>query len=98
MNFLIDLARHPSFRSADVHTGFIPQHFDSLFPALEVSDTLLAQAATSLVLNEFKASTKNALNLNSSNPFVIENGLRLNHHGIRNFKLKFNSVGKFNLN
>lgn len=92
------MARHPSFRAADVHTGFIPQHFDSLFPALEVSDTLLAQAAASLVLNEFKAATKNAHRLNSNNPFVVENGLRLNHVGIRNFKLKFNDVGKFVLN
>lgn len=87
------MARHPSFRAADVHTGFIPQHFDSLFPALAVDDTMLTQAAVALVVNEFSAAQRNGGA--QPNPFVIEAGKRFNHAGIRNFKLKFNKIGKF---
>lgn len=88
------MARHPSFRAADVHTGFIPQHFDSLFPELKITSTQLTQAAVALVLNELTASTKNAEH-SSRNPFVIENGLRLNHLGIRRYQFKFNNIGKY---
>lgn len=86
------MARHPSFRAADVHTGFIPQHFDTLFPALSVDATMLTQAAAALVVNELSAAHRNAKG-GAPNPFVIEAGMRLNHDGIRNFKLKFNNVG-----
>lgn len=87
------MARHPSFRAADVHTGFIPQHFDTLFPELKITNSQLAQAAVALVLNELNASTKNSRS-SSRNPFVIENGLRLNHLGIRRYQLKYNNISK----
>uniref|UniRef100_A0A1B0BPL6 Methylcrotonoyl-CoA carboxylase subunit alpha, mitochondrial n=1 Tax=Glossina palpalis gambiensis TaxID=67801 RepID=A0A1B0BPL6_9MUSC len=35
INFLIDLANHSEFRAGNVHTGFIDQHFDTLFPPAE---------------------------------------------------------------
>ena len=78
VNFLIDLAKHPSFQAADVHTGFIPQHFDSLFPEIKISDDVLTQAAVAFVMNENTASLVNALkagkgktnSINSILPFL----------------------------
>lgn len=91
VNFLIDLARHPSFKAADVHTGFIPQHFDTLFPQLNVSDTVLCQAAIAVVLNELKCSAISSGR--SGSPFVVESGFRVNHVAVRNVNLKFNEKG-----
>lgn len=90
VNFLIDLARHPSFKAADVHTGFIPQHFDTLFPPLAVSETVLCQAGIAIVLNELKFSRNSAI---SGDPFVAESGFRMNHVAIRKVNLKFNDKG-----
>lgn len=87
VNFLIDLARHPHFRSGDVHTGFIDEHFKTLFPPLEVSEGVLCQAATALALNELNAAKINSIT--SADPFVAAANLRLNHDLIRQFKLKF---------
>lgn len=91
VNFLITLARHPSFRSGDVHTGFIPQHFDSLFPPMTICDNVLAQAAVALIKN-----AENAENVNrqAGGAFVDGKGFRLNHLGVRKFQLKFNDKGE----
>lgn len=90
VNFLLDLARHPSFRAADVHTGFIPQHFDSLFPALKVSDEILIQAALAIELNSLNAASMSSTALN--NPFVAANGMRLNHVASRKYHFKYNDM------
>ncbi|KAJ6599630.1 Methylcrotonoyl-CoA carboxylase subunit alpha, mitochondrial, partial [Pseudolycoriella hygida] len=87
VNFLIDLARHPSFKAADVHTGFIPQHYDTLFPPLNVSDTVLCQAAVAVVLNELKFSRSSS---RPGDPFVSESGFRINHVAVRKVNFKFN--------
>lgn len=63
---------------------------DSLFPELQVSETLLGQAAVAVVLNESQATHNQ---LRSNNPFVLENNLRLNHIGIRKINLEFNETG-----
>ncbi|KAG4077353.1 hypothetical protein HA402_009754 [Bradysia odoriphaga] len=88
VNFLIDLARHPSFKAADVHTGFIPQHFDTLFPPLNVSETVLCQAGIAIVLNELKFNRNSSGR--SGDPFVEESGFRMNHVAVRKVSLKFN--------
>lgn len=93
VNFLIDLARHPSFKEADVHTGFIPQHFDTLFLPLSISDTVLCQAAVAIVLNELKFKQNSAASGRSGDAFVIESGFRINHVVIRRLNLKFNDKG-----
>lgn len=87
---MIELARHPAFRAADVHTGFIPEHMDSLFPKLQVSESVLTQAAVAVILNESQATRSQ---LRTNNPFVLEQNLRLNHIGIRNIRVKFDGVG-----
>lgn len=88
INFLIDLARHPSFQTGDVHTGFIDEHFNTLFPPEKITETTITQAATALFMNEMYATLKHSES--TKNPFYIEQNLRLNYDAIRTFKLKFN--------
>ncbi|XP_055716132.1 methylcrotonoyl-CoA carboxylase subunit alpha, mitochondrial [Phlebotomus papatasi] len=91
VNFLLDLANHPSFRAADVHTGFIPQHFDTLFPPLIVSESSLIQAAVAVVVNELNAAVSNgAASGGASNQFNDANNFRLNHVAVREFQFKAN--------
>lgn len=52
IRFLDNLASHEAFRSGDVHTGFIGQHYEDLFPQRKLSDVTLCQAAMALVLAE----------------------------------------------
>ena len=52
IRFLDNLAGHDAFRSGDVHTGFIGQHYDDLFPKKELSDITLCHAAMAIVLAE----------------------------------------------
>lgn len=93
VNFLIDLARHEFFRKGDVHTGFIQQHFDSLFPAKPISNEVLAQAAIGMIINENNAALCNSLRAGQFNdPFTMYPGFRVNSTDIRT--LKFNSEGK----
>jgi 3-methylcrotonyl-CoA carboxylase alpha subunit len=95
VNFLIDLANHPSFQAADVHTGFIPQHFDSLFPPLVLDDDVLCQAVVAIICNENNAILQNAIRLGANNnPFMIEHGVRLNYTAARELNLKFNDKGE----
>lgn len=90
VNFLIDLASHPHFRAADVHTGFIPQHFDTLFPAIKVSETKVCQAVLALLTKEQVTSQVNAhLSPRPNNPFNVADNRRLNYSAVREIKLKF---------
>ena len=52
IRFLDNFASHEAFRSGDVHTGFIGQHYEDLFPQRKLSDVTLCQAAMALVLAE----------------------------------------------
>lgn len=90
---MIDLARHEYFQKADVHTGFIPQHFDTLFPPIVISNNVLAQAAIGLIVNENNAALCNSLRAGQLNdPFTINAGFRVNTNDIRT--VKFNNEGK----
>lgn len=60
VQFLDDLAGSDGFIQGLVHTGFIQQHHDELFPKRTVSDELLCQAAIGLVLLEKKRLTDTA--------------------------------------
>lgn len=55
VQFLDDLAGSDGFIQGQVHTGFIQQHHDDLFPKRTVSDELLCQAAIGLVMLERKS-------------------------------------------
>lgn len=95
INFLIDLASHPEFQLANVHTGFIEQHFDTLFPPIVIQRQHLAQAALSLVFNELQAGNSNASS--NQDPFASSPNARLNYALIRRYNLRANEKGKFNI-
>lgn len=88
MNFLLDLASHPSFQAADVHTGFIDQHFDSLFPPIEISNQTVTQAIVALLTNERNAEFQNAAQKRS--PFSAGDSFRVNSNAIREIELMAN--------
>ncbi|KAG5644145.1 hypothetical protein DXG03_009039 [Asterophora parasitica] len=53
VEFLRTLAGNPSFIDAELETGFIPKHFDELFPAIEEpKPELFAQAALFIALRD----------------------------------------------
>lgn len=87
INFLIDLAAHPEFQQGNVHTGFIDQHYDTLFPSIEIKDEDLCKAATALVLNETQVFDHNA---SKNDPFNATQNWRLNYSLIKSYQLKAN--------
>lgn len=52
IGFLYDLAKHPQFEKGHVHTGFIAEHGEELFPLQELSQSRLCQAVLALLLTE----------------------------------------------
>lgn len=90
---MIDLARHEYFQKGDVHTGFITQHFDTLFPTKTVSNEVLAQAAIGLIVNENNAALCNSLRAGQLNdPFTINSSFRVNSSEVRT--VRFNNEGR----
>ncbi|XP_039947656.1 methylcrotonoyl-CoA carboxylase subunit alpha, mitochondrial [Bactrocera tryoni] len=87
INFLIDLAAHPEFQQGNVHTGFIDQHFDTLFPPIEIKVEQLCKAAVALVLNEMQVFGSNAI---KNDPFIATPNGRLNYSLIKSYQLKAN--------
>lgn len=86
------MARNESFQAADVHTGFIPQHFDALFPKIEVSNNVLIQAAVALIINENNALLCNSINAGNINDvFAIEQSFRVNSNATRDVKFVFDA-------
>lgn len=76
-----------------MHTGFINQHFDTLFPPITVSNDVLTQAAIGLIINENNAALCNSLRAGKLNdPFTINTGFRVNSSEVRT--VKFNNDGK----
>jgi 3-methylcrotonyl-CoA carboxylase alpha subunit len=74
IEFLYTLASHPAFVAADVHTGFIPQHFDALFPPRPDNDpATLATAA--LASFQRDASALRSVGM-SQNPWSLLAGRR----------------------
>ncbi|KAG8445138.1 hypothetical protein GDO86_010053 [Hymenochirus boettgeri] len=80
IDFLLNLSGHPSFEAGDVHTDFIPQHHNDLFPdRKKTSREVLCQAALGLILKE-KLLTEE-FNIQSGDqfsPFASSNGRRIN--------------------
>jgi 3-methylcrotonyl-CoA carboxylase alpha subunit len=81
------LARHEYFQKGDVHTGFITQHYDTLFPQKVIKNEVLAQAALGLIINENNAALINSLRAGKLNdPFAINSDFRVNSNHIRTVK------------
>lgn len=90
VNFLIDLARNKAFRSGEVHTAFIDQHFASLFREVKAPERILSQAGLALFLNELNVLQLNEKLCSTSkvDPFVSTAESRINHDYVREFKLR----------
>ncbi|OWF40975.1 Methylcrotonoyl-CoA carboxylase subunit alpha, mitochondrial [Mizuhopecten yessoensis] len=84
IQFLMDLAGNPHFEAAQVHTDFIPQHYNELFPERTVSDTALCQAAISLVQQEaVRARERSTATKDPFSPFTLCTAARVNSQLIR---------------
>ncbi|KAK2171857.1 hypothetical protein NP493_1019g00020 [Ridgeia piscesae] len=89
IRFLDNLAGHDAFRSGDVHTGFIGQHYDDLFPKKELSDITLCHAAMAIVLAEHDQVMRAAANSKDPfSPFAVGCGVRVNDLYQRQLKLR----------
>lgn len=80
IDFLLSLSGHPAFEAGDVHTNFIPQHYNELFPPKKgTSNEMLCQAALGLILKEQLLT--NQFNLHWEDrfsPFASSSGRRMN--------------------
>ncbi|XP_076246783.1 methylcrotonoyl-CoA carboxylase 1 isoform X2 [Calliopsis andreniformis] len=80
IEFLKDLCSHPCFRQGKVHTGFIKEHYEELFPALCLPSEVAIQAALASILYEEMQLLRSSIRTTDPvNPFASETGLRLNH-------------------
>src|SRR5690606_35605581 len=53
IEFLKSLSSHEEFDRGNVHTGFIEDHYDELFPCVQVPDaSFVLQAAMAMILRE----------------------------------------------
>ncbi|XP_053163630.1 methylcrotonoyl-CoA carboxylase subunit alpha, mitochondrial isoform X1 [Hemicordylus capensis] len=89
VDFLLSLSSHPEFEAGNVHTNFIPQHYDELFPPQKViSKVSLCQAALGLILREkMTTDTFRDLSEDKFSPFASSNGRRINIPYLRNLTL-----------
>ncbi|XP_061493390.1 methylcrotonoyl-CoA carboxylase subunit alpha, mitochondrial [Rhineura floridana] len=89
VDFLLDLSGHPEFEAGNVHTNFILQHYDDLFPPkTAISEMALCQAALGLVLREkMMTETFKIQSGDKFSPFASSSGRRINIPYIRNLAL-----------
>ncbi|XP_034239215.1 methylcrotonoyl-CoA carboxylase subunit alpha, mitochondrial [Thrips palmi] len=85
VNFLMNLCQHKEFQKGNVHTGFIPEYHENLFPKQNVSDNLLVQAAFASVLCELNDAIVGTVQNNDFSDSL--SGFRLNHKLSRKIKL-----------
>jgi len=80
IEFIKNLCIHTKFRNGEVHTGFIEENFEQLFPKLETSNEILIQGTLASILFEDMNSLSTSLDSKDPfSPFVMETGIRLNH-------------------
>lgn len=92
IEFIKDLCAHPKFQRGEVHTGFIEENFEQLFPELRTSSGVLIQGTLASILHEDMESLRASLETKDPlTPFAVETGLRLNHVLNRTFRF---DVGK----
>ncbi|XP_076066589.1 methylcrotonoyl-CoA carboxylase 1 isoform X2 [Oratosquilla oratoria] len=89
ITFLMDLASHPKFVEGDVHTDFIPQHYDELFPNKPVTSKDLCEAALAIILNEYNENVRRiSKSQDPTSPFAPSVIPRFNHKLTRPIALK----------
>ncbi|XP_012542973.1 methylcrotonoyl-CoA carboxylase subunit alpha, mitochondrial [Monomorium pharaonis] len=80
IEFIKDLCAHPKFQNGEVHTGFIEENFEQLFPKIHSSNKILMQGTLASILYEDIESLSTSLETKDPfTPFAMETGLRLNH-------------------
>lgn len=80
IEFIKDLCAHPKFQNGEVHTGFIKENFEQLFPKLQTSNRILIQGTLISILYEEMESLRASLETEDPfTPFAVETGLRINH-------------------
>ncbi|XP_067217264.1 methylcrotonoyl-CoA carboxylase subunit alpha, mitochondrial isoform X1 [Linepithema humile] len=80
IEFIKDICANPKFQNGEVHTGFIEENFEQLFPKLHISNEVLIQGALASILYEDIDSLSTSLETkNPFSPFAVEIGFRLNH-------------------
>ncbi|XP_023227212.1 methylcrotonoyl-CoA carboxylase subunit alpha, mitochondrial-like [Centruroides sculpturatus] len=82
IQFLMDLSSHPEFVAGNVHTNFISQHYDQLFPQKIIPDNLLCMAALGIVLNKKYLPVV-------EDPFSFQDGKKVNSFSKQNINLKY---------
>uniref|UniRef100_A0AAR2KDP8 Methylcrotonoyl-CoA carboxylase subunit alpha, mitochondrial n=1 Tax=Pygocentrus nattereri TaxID=42514 RepID=A0AAR2KDP8_PYGNA len=90
INFLLKLSGHPEFEAGNVHTSFIPQHSQQLFPpAVAPTAEEACQAALGLLLRE-RAHTQEFVRQSDDvySPFGLGDGSQLNMLFCRNLMLQ----------
>ncbi|XP_053978867.1 methylcrotonoyl-CoA carboxylase subunit alpha, mitochondrial [Hylaeus volcanicus] len=93
IEFIKDLCSHPSFQQGQVHTGFINEHYEDLFPKLQVPNEVAIQAALASIFYEDMDSLRYSLATSDPfSPFATEIGMRLHHTLTRTFR--FNVYGE----
>ncbi|KFV91518.1 hypothetical protein N327_11804, partial [Fulmarus glacialis] len=110
IDFLLSLSGHPQFEAGNVHTNFIPQHHDELFPTKKATPyEVMCQAALGLILKE-KMLT-DAFRDHSDDkfsPFASSTGRRINIRYTRKLSLldgenivdvavSYNQEGSYNM-
>ncbi|XP_033638186.1 methylcrotonoyl-CoA carboxylase subunit alpha, mitochondrial-like [Asterias rubens] len=80
IRFLDDLAKHPEFIQANVHTGFIPLHEDELLKKKgALNSRTLCQASIAMILFEQDRGQKEAVSTGDPfSPFALGSGVRVN--------------------
>uniref|UniRef100_A0A8B9I593 Methylcrotonoyl-CoA carboxylase subunit alpha, mitochondrial n=1 Tax=Anser brachyrhynchus TaxID=132585 RepID=A0A8B9I593_9AVES len=79
IDFLLSLSGHPQFEAGNVHTNFIPQHHDELFPAKKATrHEVVCQAALGLILKEKMATDAFRDQSDKFSPFASSTGRRIN--------------------
>ncbi|KAL6469527.1 hypothetical protein MHYP_G00230510 [Metynnis hypsauchen] len=90
IDFLLNLSGHPEFEAGNVHTSFIPQHSEQLFPpAVAPTAEEACQAALGLLLRE-REQTQEFVRQSDDvySPFGSGDGSRLNVLFCRNLTLQ----------
>ena len=93
INFLTRLARHPSFKSADIDTGFIEKHSEVLLAAPKLAgDTETVAAALFLALADDEHAQISATSDDNNSPWRCASGWRMNASAVQSIALTVEGI------
>ncbi|XP_074657501.1 methylcrotonoyl-CoA carboxylase subunit alpha, mitochondrial-like [Tubulanus polymorphus] len=89
IRFLQDLSSHGEFEAGNVHTDFIPQHQQSLFPTVTCTDDHVCQAVLAHLLHDQTHTLqRKSLTADPFSPFSAGVAIRVNDSMMTKFNLK----------